>query len=55
MVSNLQVPLLQFGSKGKQRPIYQLGVGYQISLQLRLATTEEVPILESSMRKETRL
>lgn len=34
---------------------YQLGICYQISLQLRLAAPEEVPIIDSSMRKEARL
>ena len=43
------------GSNGKQRPKYQLGVYYRISLQIRPAAPEEVSIIESSMRKETSL
>ena len=34
---------------------YQIGDCYPISPQLRLSGQEEVPIIESSMRKETSL
>jgi hypothetical protein len=56
MVSTLPITIIAVLVVWENKDLfYQLGVCYQISLQLRLAAPQEVPIIASSMKKENKL